>query len=196
MEPNRGERRDRAASGGGPQLCFWMHRGHFNEAYGWLAAAVTPREVDVSVRTVHQELSDTAGLCARLACDLCALSWVLAMAFRRGMRKVWRCSRPSSDRAGQLEVLGDLGMLFVLRGDFGQGQAVLDEGLAWPASLGMHPRSLRCLFFLGPTGLCTGPVRTGGRALGGGLTPARTNGGSLAIRNASGVPWHSGLGSG
>ena len=53
---------------------FWMPRGHFNEGYGWLAAAVTPREVDVSVGTVHQELSKTAGLCARLAWGICRLS--------------------------------------------------------------------------------------------------------------------------
>ena len=91
------------------------------------------------------------------------------MAFRRCIEESLALFQTLDDRAGRLEVLGDLGMLFVLRGDFDQGQACLDEGLALACDLGGASTIARSLFFLGLSAYAQGHFERAGELLEEGL---------------------------
>lgn len=127
---------------------FWQRRGHMSEGYGWLTSAVAQREVDVSVapsrRSYHRLRAyalDALGVFARF---LGAPDDIQAL-FEESLALF----QTLDDRAGRLEVLGDLGMLLVQRGAFGRGQVVLEEGLALARELGQGSAIAESLFYLG-----------------------------------------------
>jgi predicted ATPase len=125
---------------------FWQLRGLMNEGYVWLEAAVTPFELDVSsgmsirnIQRLQAYALETLGTFAAF------------LGIRDGVQAWYEESlalfRSLGDRAGQLEVLSDLGMQFALLGDFGQGQAMLDECLALAREIG-QPSIIADSFFL------------------------------------------------
>lgn len=127
---------------------FWTHRGHTNEGYGWLAAAVRPRELD---DTDESSSSNDQRLRADALDELA--TFALFLGIRDGAQAWYEESlalfQNLGDRAGQHEVLGDLGMLFALRGDFDQSHMVLNEGLALARDRGDASTVAKSLFFLG-----------------------------------------------
>lgn len=127
---------------------FWMERGHMTEGYSWLTAAVARREVEV-----------VAGPSSRNYQRLRAYALDALGSFAHFLRmpddvQAWyeeslALSESLGDRAGRREVLGDLGMMCVERGDFDQAQRVLDEALALARGLGHAATVASSLFFLG-----------------------------------------------
>ena len=87
---------------------FWQHRGHLTEGYGWLASAVTQREVEVSFgpsSRSYQRLRayalDWLGVFARFlgAPDDIQVIFEESLALFQTL----------DDRPGRFEVLGNLG---------------------------------------------------------------------------------------